>query len=201
MFKRPIILFMAAITVVACGNNPSPSASMSVGPSATSSVGPSIPASVLATATPRATATASAAASPSGGGVDACALLPETNLSKILGGAVTVMATTPRSGWVAGECALNSPSSGFIVSVGTATSIKAFADPAAPNAKAKLALFAKQASATGTPTVVADIGDGAVLSASGMAAYKGGNYVQITNLRLTDEQLVKIMKLAIGRLQ
>jgi hypothetical protein len=70
-----------------------------------------------------------------------CALLPTADLSKIVGGEVTVAEAMPSSGWVAGQCALHSPTSVFFVSVGTAASIKAFGDPAAPNAKAKLAQF------------------------------------------------------------
>ena len=44
------------------------------------------------------------------------------------------------------------------------------------------------------------IGDGAVLSANGMAAYKGDTYVEVEKLRLTDAELNKIMKLLLSRL-
>ena len=92
----------------------------------------------------------------------------------------------PHSGWVAGQCAWNGPSSGFFVSVGTAASLKASGDVAAPNAKTKLAQFKKQAGAGTTTKVVTGIGDGAVLTATGLAAYKGGTYLQFTNLGLTE---------------
>jgi hypothetical protein len=94
----------------------------------------------------------------------------------------------PSGGWIAGHCAWNGPASGFFLSVGTAASIKALGDPVVPNAKAKLAQFREQAAAMGTAKDVAGIGDGAVLAAVGLAAYKGGTYLQITNLGLTQDQ-------------
>jgi hypothetical protein len=157
-------------------------------------------------ATPSASASQSSA--PSGSpassagqaGLDACTILPPALLSTILGGEVAFPKAVSGGGWAAGQCAWNGDASSFILRVGTAASITAFDDPAAPDAKALLAAFKQQASAAGSPTDVAGIGDGAVLSTGGMAAYLGGTYVEVTRLRLTDDQLVEIMRLAVANL-
>jgi hypothetical protein len=130
--------------------------------------------------------------------LDACALLATTAVTGILGKGTVVAKPMPSGGWVAGGCAWSGSTSGFFLSVGTAASIAAFGDPAAANAKAKLAQFKKNAG--GTVKDVAGIGDGAVVAASGLAAYNGGTYLEITNLGLTEDQLVKIAKLAVAKL-
>ena len=197
---------LSVVLLAACGSSPTQTPSVSVPPSAAAAIAsmpvpasapaatPSSPASAIPTA-----ASTSPAPSGVGGSFDACALLPAADLSKILGGEAVAKAM-PSGGWAAGQCAWNSPTASFLVSVGTADSIKAFGDPAAPDAKAKLAQFKQQASAAGTPKVVAGIGDGAILGTGGMAAFKGGTYLEITRLRLTDDQLVKIMRLAVVHL-
>jgi hypothetical protein len=103
----------------------------------------------------------------------------------------------PSSGWVAGRCAWNGPSSGFFISVGTSASLAASGDRAVPDAKAKFAQFSQQAS---DPTDVAGIGDGAVLTPGGLAAYKGDTYLEVTNLGLTGHQLIEIAKIVIAKL-
>ena len=44
------------------------------------------------------------------------------------------------------------------------------------------------------------VGDGAALSGTGLAAYKGGTYVEVTNLGLTEDQLIQVAQLAVGGL-
>jgi hypothetical protein len=106
----------------------------------------------------------------------------------------------PSAGWIAGQCAWTSATTGFVVSVGTAASIQKVGDPAAPDARAKLVEFKQRANAAGTPKNVVGIGDGAVLGSTGMAAYKGGTYLEAMKLRRTDDQLVQIVRLAIAHL-
>jgi hypothetical protein len=138
---------------------------------------------------------------PSFGGVgfEACALLTVAELSKIFGATAVQAKPMPSGGWVAGQCAWNGPTSGFFISVGTVASITAFGDPAAPTAKAKLDQF-KQQAIGGAPKEIPGIGDGAVLIATGIAAYKGGAYIQVANLGVTDDQLIEIAKLAVAKL-
>ena len=106
----------------------------------------------------------------------------------------------PGGGWFAGQCAWSSSEAAFLVSVGTFETIDAVGDPNVSNAKEKLGEFEQQIAAVGTPKSVAGIGDGAILGESGMAAYKGEIYIEVVNLRLTEEQMIEIVKLSANRL-
>lgn len=131
---------------------------------------------------------------------DACALLSPSDLSKIVGGQAPVSRAIPGVGWAAGQCAWSNPTSAFLISVGTAASIQQDGDPAAQDAKAKLAAFKQRMSAIGTTKDIAGVGDGAVLGNTGMAARKAGIYLEVLRLKLTNEQLVQIVKLSVAKL-
>ena len=137
---------------------------------------------------------------PSAGSVafDACAILSAADIAKVVGATPTSI-STPGGGWSAGDCAWNSDKGSFLLSIGTADSIRAFGDPAVPDAKARLAQYRQESSAAGSPRDIKDIGDGAVLTTNGMAAYKADTYVEVLNLGMTEKQLIEIMKLAIKK--
>lgn len=146
-------------------------------------------------------AAASAEAGASPVAFDACALLPPAALAKVVGPTVDAGRAMPIGGWIAGQCAWSAKGAGFELSVGTDASIKAFNEPTVSDAKTKLASYRAQASGGGEkPKDVADIGDGAVSSATGMAAFKDGTYVEIRNLGLTEDQVVEIVRLVIAAL-
>jgi hypothetical protein len=172
-----------------------------LGVAACSNASPSTPASVAASAhaSPAPTAAGPSASAATFGSFNACALLPAATLSKIVGAQARATAM-PSAGWIAGQCAWSNATTGFFLSVGTASSIQQASDPAAPDAKSKLAEFQQRASATAKPRVITGIGDGAVLATTGMAAYKGGTYIEVTKLKLTDDQLIKIVTLAVTHL-
>ena len=133
--------------------------------------------------------------------LDACALLPVSELSKIIGGETPVGRAVPAAGWVAGQCAWSSPTAAFLMSVGTGASIKSVGDPGVSDTRSKLADFEQRVAAGGTPRPVAGIGDGAIVADSGMAAYKGDIYLEVANLRLTEDQMIEIMSLAVDNLE
>jgi hypothetical protein len=210
-----LVVLLSAAGLAACGSTEgSPSATgggsagaaVSQGPAATGS--PAVASPGPATLPPGTTAPGTATLPPdatpptvlpsdNGTGFPACALLTPDQVSKILGAGGIQARPMPNSGWAAGRCAWNAAGSGFSISVGTAASIAASGDPATPDAAAKLAQFKQQAS---TPRDVPGIGDGAVVAAGGIAAVKGGSYLQVANLGLTEDQLIEIAKLAIARL-
>jgi hypothetical protein len=190
------IVILVAIGLAACTSvslTPVPGSATPSARAVAASV-PAATASAVTAATP-----GSAAPSSSGGGLDVCGLVTTSELSKIVGAEVHAT-TLPSGGWIAGRCAWIGPTSSFFVSVGTATSIRTLADPAVPDAKAKLAAFKQSMSATGSPKDVAGIGDGAVSATTGIAADKAGSYFEVTNLGLSGGQLVEIAKLIAAKL-
>ena len=195
------IVILAAIGLAACTSVSLTPVPVSATPSARAAAA-SVPAATASAATASAATVAtpgSAAPSSSGGGLDVCGLVTTSELSKIVGAEVHAT-TLPSGGWIAGRCAWIGPTSSFFVSVGTATSIRTLADPAVPDAKAKLAAFKQSMSVTGSPKDVAGIGDGAVSATTGIAAYKAGSYFEVTNLGLSAGQLVEIAKLIAAKL-
>jgi hypothetical protein len=198
-FRAFLVTLLVVVGVAGCGSSlisPAPIPEQTVGPAASQnpSAEPSTPLS-----SPSSAATSPI---PSAAGADfqACALLSGAELSKIIGTKGVQPRPMPSDGWMAGQCAWNGPASGFFVSVGTAESISGFNDPVALDAKAKLAQYKAQMGAPGGAKDLRGIGDAAVLTAVGLAAYKDGTYLQLTNLGLTEEQLISIAKLAVARL-
>lgn len=202
MSAGPVANASAVATAVATSVPSTPAASVPPAASqAPASATPAAPATSNAPATPKPTATAKPPATPkpTAAPLEACAVFSGAELSKLLGITGVQPRPMPNGGWVASQCAWNGPSSGFFLGVGTAASLKAAGDPAALTAKAKLAQFREQGGASAKD--VPGIGAGAVLTTAGLATYKGGTYLQFTNLGLTGDQLVKIAKLAVTRLR
>jgi len=133
--------------------------------------------------------------------LDACALLSVSELSKVIGGEAPVGRAIPAAGWVAGQCAWSSPTAAFLMSVGTAASIRSVGDPGVSDARSKLADFEQRVATGGTPRPIAGIGDGAIVADSGVAAYKGDVYLEVVNLRLTEDQMIEIVRLAVDNLE
>lgn len=164
---------------------------------ACSSAAPTAPASAAGSASAsKRSASAPSASAVTVGDFNACAVLPAAELSKIVGSDAK-NTPMPSAGWIAGQCAWSNAMSGFFLSVGTASSLQNASDLAAPDAEAKLAEFRQR---TTSPKDITGVGDGAVLASTGMAAYKGPTYVEVTKLKLTDDQLIKILKLAVANL-
>lgn len=196
---RPAIrvMVLALVTVlaaVACtGPMPAPSASA---PASASASGPP-------TATQTATSASTASQTPASSStaiVDACALINPSEVSAIVGGPEPVAEPLPAGGWATAQCAWSSPTSSFLVRLGTSDSIKAFNDPATPDAEAMFADFKQEVTRSGSTRDVPGIGDGAVLGATGLAAYSGGTYLEIMRLRLSDEELTELAKQMMGNL-
>jgi hypothetical protein len=129
---------------------------------------------------------------------DACALMTPEAVSAIVGGPAPVAKPVPAGGWVAGQCAWSSPTAAFLISVGTPASIASVGDPTVHDAKGKLKEFERRVSATGGSTPVTGVGDGAFATDGSVAAAKGDVYLEVVGLRLTNEQSIEVMKLAVA---
>jgi hypothetical protein len=184
------VLLLTALGIVGCLPSPGPVASHSPSSSTVSGV-PELP---TVSATP---STGSPPAAASLAAVDACGLMTPAEVSGIVGGPLPNAKAVPGGGWVAGQCAWSSPTAAFLVSVGTAASIASVRDPAVSGVTTKLAEF-EQRMASGDPKPVPGIGEAAIIAEAGMAAYKGDFYVEVINLRLTKDQMIEIVKLALG---
>jgi hypothetical protein len=103
----------------------------------------------------------------------------------------------PGAGWRASQCAWNTADSSFLMSVGTAESIAAAGDAAAPDAEGMLDAYRQAARAEGKATELPGIGDGAVQSSSGVALIEDGTYVEliVVGAALEGDQLVRIAEL------
>ena len=198
---RPSALFcvvLSATLLAACGNSSAsaPSATTTSGPTAVASGSEATSSASPAASQAGGASEASASANASGGGgMDACTLVTSAELAAIVGGTIKG-AEMLAGGWVASGCSWSGGTSSFIISIGTASSFLKSGDPAASKAQARLAQYKQQANGSD----VSGFGEGAVLSGNGMAAYKGTTYVEVEKLRLTDDQLTKIMKLLISKL-
>ncbi len=191
--RRTAVSLVLGILVVgqaACGGSSLASPSAGAGASAAAHT-PVIDPTSGPTVTP---------ADSAAGSLDACSLLSPVDLVEGIVGMKMDSATNSGGGWSASDCVWNAASGSFIMSVGNGESFRAFGDPGAPDAQARLAQFRTEMSSTGPPTVEA-IGDGAVLFSGAMAAYKGSTYVEVQNLSLTDDQLIRIVKLVIEGLR
>jgi hypothetical protein len=190
---RRLLLPLVAVMVMGCSGAGGITASPGAGGITAS------PSAGGITASPTAPPEPTPVPSGAGGSFDPCALLTTAELSKILGDISVQGKALPSGGWMAGRCDWEGPAYGFVVIVGTAASFAAYGDPEASDARAEFALFK---AASSTPKDVAGIGDGAVVSELGIAAYRGGTLLEITNYGggLTEDQLIEMAKLALARL-
>lgn len=126
---------------------------------------------------------------------DACAVLDAADLADIVGDDVQ-LTKLPSSGWMAGQCSVSTATSGLLasVSVGTEKSIQESADPAGTDAGTRLERFASRSGSDAAPQAFADIGEGAVLSPTGMALQQKGVYVEVANLSMSDDDLVQLVR-------
>jgi hypothetical protein len=191
--------FIAALGLVACSSlilPPPASISASASPNA---AGPARPAPTASQGQPSDTQPGQSRDTGAAAIEDACALITPAEVSAIVGGPELVPKPLPAGGWVAAQCAWSGPTSSFLVSIGTIDSLEAFNDPATPDAKTKFADY-KQKFAAGSAAEVDGLGDGAVVGATGLAAYTGGTYLEILRSSLTDDQLVAVAKQILSNL-
>ena len=118
------------------------------------------------------------------------------DLSKILGEGEVQAKAMPSGGWVAGQCAWSGPTSGFLVSVGTEASIAAAGDPCGARTRRRSSRHSRARAlpprCPGSVTVQP--------SARPVLPHtRVRTYFQITNLGLTEDQLVEIAKQVAAR--
>ncbi len=195
---RLLIGSMLAIVVAqGCATQPAPSVAGTVPSPATN--GTSSPSTAVPEVSPEPAPT-----DPAGSGLvglaSACDLTTAEEVSSVLGGPAPVPEVLPGGGWVASQCAWKSPTTGFMVSIGTPESISAFGDPKIADAASRLAEYGERMGSPATAREMPGLGDAAILGPTGIAVSTDGIYVEILRQGLTDEQLVEVAKLVVGKL-
>ena len=129
--------------------------------------------------------------------VDACALLPVDEFKLIVGGEAVDVRSTPHATWAAGQCALSGSSFSILLTVATAESLRASGSVRVRDISGKLDEFEQRSVVAGPTSTVAGIGDRAIIGPAGIAVVAGDVYVEVMNLRSTEDQLIEFVRLAI----